>query len=128
MTDDQGAVLLARLSDPDDHRWTLPGGGIELGEEPADAAAREVQEESGYRVAPGGAARCRLDRHARAVRCTAAGHPDRVSRTRLGGELCDEVGGSTDVARWHAVEVLGGIPRVELVDAALVMAGIAHGV
>jgi len=41
--------------------------------------------------------------------------------------LCDEVGGSADVARWHPVEVLDGLPRVELVDAALVMAGVAPG-
>jgi ADP-ribose pyrophosphatase YjhB (NUDIX family) len=34
-----------------DGRWTLPGGWIDLGESPADAAEREVLEETGMTVA-----------------------------------------------------------------------------
>jgi 8-oxo-dGTP diphosphatase len=30
--------------------WDLPGGGIEKGESPADAAVREAREESGYQI------------------------------------------------------------------------------
>ena len=33
-----------------DSRWTLPGGWCDVGEAPGVAAAREVEEESGYRV------------------------------------------------------------------------------
>ena len=42
-------VLLTRLSDRAHHtgRWTLPGGGIDHGERPALALAREVSEECG---------------------------------------------------------------------------------
>ena len=40
-------VLLTRLSDRAAHpgRWTLPGGGVDHGEHPAGALAREVEEE-----------------------------------------------------------------------------------
>ena len=43
------AVLLTRLSAAAAYpgRWTLPGGGIDHGEQPAVALAREVEEECG---------------------------------------------------------------------------------
>jgi 8-oxo-dGTP diphosphatase len=43
------ALLLARNSarGPRPGTWTLPGGGVDHGEPPADAVAREVREESG---------------------------------------------------------------------------------
>ncbi|RYZ08344.1 MAG: NUDIX domain-containing protein [Myxococcales bacterium] len=43
-------VLLVR--ETADGNWSLPGGWIDLGEAPGDAAAREVREESGYECAP----------------------------------------------------------------------------
>ena len=46
--DAQGRVLLARHVEG--NRWLLPGGGIEPGETPADAAVREVWEETGVVV------------------------------------------------------------------------------
>ncbi len=44
-----GEVLLTRLSSRAAHpgRWTLPGGGIDHGEHPSVALAREVEEECG---------------------------------------------------------------------------------
>lgn len=33
--------------------WALPGGGIESGENPAEAAIREVKEELGFDIEPG---------------------------------------------------------------------------
>ncbi len=45
-----GEVLLQRRSD--NGRWSLAGGIVEPGEEPAIAIAREVQEETGVKVIP----------------------------------------------------------------------------
>jgi 8-oxo-dGTP pyrophosphatase MutT (NUDIX family) len=47
--DESGRVLLARHAETD--RWVIPGGSIEPDEEPADAAVREVWEETGLHVA-----------------------------------------------------------------------------
>ena len=46
--DADGRVLLARHVEGD--RWVLPGGAIEPGETPADAAVREAWEETGLVV------------------------------------------------------------------------------
>lgn len=47
---DKGQILLQKRAD--NLRWGLPGGGVEPGEEPADAAVRETYEETGLRVIP----------------------------------------------------------------------------
>jgi 8-oxo-dGTP pyrophosphatase MutT (NUDIX family) len=46
--DARGRLLLGRDSEMD--RWTLPGGGIDPNELPADAAVRECYEETGLLV------------------------------------------------------------------------------
>ncbi len=45
VTNDAGELLLIRRSDNDN--WSLPGGGVELGESLTQAAVRETREESG---------------------------------------------------------------------------------
>ncbi len=47
--DESGRVLLQHSKDGG---WWLPGGGIDPGEEPADAVMREIWEETGVRVIP----------------------------------------------------------------------------
>lgn len=45
-----GHILMVRHVEPTRAYWTLPGGGLEAGETPAEAAVREVWEETGLRV------------------------------------------------------------------------------
>ncbi|WP_350308812.1 NUDIX hydrolase [Sanguibacter hominis] len=54
--DDEGRALLVRghdLDQPERSWWFTVGGGIDEGETPREAAARELWEETGMRVAPG---------------------------------------------------------------------------
>jgi ADP-ribose pyrophosphatase YjhB (NUDIX family) len=46
--DEKGAVLLVK--EKEDGLWTLPGGWVDVGESPSEAAERELKEESGYQV------------------------------------------------------------------------------
>lgn len=45
--DRQSRLLLVREV-ADGHRWTIPGGWVDVGESPAEAIRREIREESGY--------------------------------------------------------------------------------
>lgn len=45
--DRQDRLLLVREV-ADGHRWTIPGGWVDVGESPAEAIRREIREESGY--------------------------------------------------------------------------------
>jgi ADP-ribose pyrophosphatase YjhB (NUDIX family) len=98
-------VLLSRLGrSPDRGRWTLPGGGLDFGERPADAVVREVHEETGLDVR----VEELLDADAEVYRDTGErgrfeAHAVRFAYrvTVLGGTLgVVEVDGSTDDARW----------------------------
>ena len=49
--DDRDRVLLCHRRDMD--MWNLPGGGVESGELPTEAAIRETREETGWEVLVG---------------------------------------------------------------------------
>ena len=55
LIDKDRVLLIQRARPPYDGLWSLPGGRLEPGETPEDAAAREVREEVGlscYRLQP----------------------------------------------------------------------------
>ncbi|MGW1140892.1 NUDIX hydrolase [Streptomyces zhihengii] len=116
-----GQILLARWVARDGtRRWTLPGGGMDHGEDPIDTVVREVEEETGYRA--GITALLGIDSerrtHPRGFGAAADFHALRiVYEGRVsGGELRPETGGSTDLAAWHPLDGVEALDRVPLVD------------
>ena len=95
-------VLLVR--ERSDGRWTLPGGWVDVNDAPAEAVAREIQEESGFR--------------ARAVKLAALvdrnrhPHPPHVHHIYKLMFLCELLGGEaacsheTDAAAFYPVTAL----------------------
>lgn len=53
-TPDGHVLLIERRWDPYEGMWALPGGHVDPGEAVVDAAARELEEETGVQVAPVG--------------------------------------------------------------------------
>jgi len=125
-----GSILLSRLSPlvTREQLWTLPGGGLDHGEDPRDAVVREVREETGLLAEVSDTARVysahmpqawrggqRIDAHA--VRIVYDGWvPPGSPEPRV-----LEIDGSTIEAAWHPVSVVasGELPVTPLVLEAL---------
>lgn len=131
IVDDDRGMLLAHWVDGRRAAWTLPGGGLEAGEDPEDAVRREVMEETGYRAE----VLELLGIHSRVIPVRQRIRADAdeplhtlriLYRARVvGGELTHEVGGSTDRAGWFALDQIAPLPHVQLVEIGLEMAGIS---
>ncbi|CAN5273087.1 MAG: NUDIX hydrolase [Nocardioides sp.] len=123
-------MLLSRLSDEltSNELWTLPGGGVEHGEDPRTAAVREVHEETGLVAEVSESARVfsfhqkrawrrgrRVDAHAVRIVYDGWVAKDAPEPHTL------EVDGSTAEARWVSLDAVssGAIPTVSLVRDAL---------
>ena len=118
-----GELLLARWVGPEGKRWTLPGGGIDHGEDPFDAVRREVEEETGYQAEVQNLLGVHT-MHRRSDRLF-GGETDFhalriVYEARIvGGELRDEIDGSTDKAAWIPLPEVAALARTGLVDTGL---------
>ena len=128
LIDDAERILLALWNEGATPAWTVPGGGVEAGETPEEAAVREVREETGYDVelvrllgedrftVPAGQ---RLDGRLRPLLAIRIVFEARI----VGGELTHEVDGTTDEAAWIPIADVASIERVALVDTVLRLAG-----
>lgn len=113
---DDGRIMLCRLSSQLPFAagwWTLPGGGIDFGEDPADAVVRELREETGLEV--------RVERLV-AVDSEAFAWEERDQHqvriiyrvVAIGGALSFEPEGTTDMCAYIHPDVASAMPLVPL--------------
>jgi ADP-ribose pyrophosphatase YjhB (NUDIX family) len=111
--DAAGRVLLARNSALSSFPglWTLPGGGVEQGEDPDDAVVREFAEETGLTVRVTGL-RCVTSDVFRLPRTDTWEHTDRIvyDVEPAGGSLRNEADGTTELVDWVVPEGLPLMP------------------
>lgn len=119
---DNDHILLTQLADycTNGGHWTLPGGGIDHGEQPADAVVREAFEETGLHATDVGIV------HARTY--SESGERGDFMAVQLiytatlrGEPSVQEVGGSTAAVKWVALADVAALPTVSLVDAAMAL-------
>jgi uncharacterized protein (DUF952 family)/ADP-ribose pyrophosphatase YjhB (NUDIX family) len=129
---EDGQLLVTRLSERTGRpgAWTLPGGGIDHGEDPAAAVRRETYEETGLDVDSVGLLGVdsrrwvgwlgtHLEDHhgLRLIYRATASDPRSALRVL-------DVGGSTDAAAWAPLAELDRVETVDLVPKALALAGV----
>jgi 8-oxo-dGTP diphosphatase len=116
-------LLIQRGRPPFQGYWSLPGGGVEVGETLAEAVVREVREETGLLVEP-----TRFLGYADAINHDDAGRVQfhyvimHFEARLLGGELC--AGDDAQQARWVRPDEARQLPITDTVERALAWAGL----
>lgn len=125
----RGKLLLTHWRRGHLHGWTLPGGGLDPGEDPRDAVVREVYEETGLEARVGKL--LGVDSRVMVREEVPEGVDPELHTIRIiyrasakDGPLRHEVGGSSDEARWVPIRELRSLRTLSLVQTAVRMAGI----
>jgi ADP-ribose pyrophosphatase YjhB (NUDIX family) len=117
----EGRVALVRSSNPRHvpPLWWLPGGGIDFGEAPEDTLIREFKEETGLEIHEPQLLGVTSDVRRR-------DNGDKIHTVRIlftvglrGGELRDEIHGTTDHAAWFALSDLEAMNVADYARAAI---------
>ncbi len=127
----RGKILLTHWRRGHLHGWTLPGGGLEAGEDPKDAVVREVLEETGLNARVGKL--LGVDSRVMVREEVPEGTDPEMHTIRIvyratvqDGPLQNEVDGSSDEARWVSLKDVSSLKTLSLVQTGLRMAGIAR--
>jgi ADP-ribose pyrophosphatase YjhB (NUDIX family) len=125
---EDGRVLLARHVSPEgESNWSLPGGGVEHGEDPFDAVIREVAEETGCDAV----VERLLGVDSRVIPAAERAVPGESDHQNVGifyqvritgGQLRPEPGGGVAESVWTPVPDVAGLRRSSLVDIGLALA------
>lgn len=123
----EGRILLSSWEGPGEVVWTLPGGGLEPGENPEEACRREVWEETGHTSELTGLLGVTTGLIPAERRLRGEGVPlltvQILYTARLtGGALRPEVGGSATDARWSDLTALDEVRTATWVARALELA------
>jgi len=110
-------ILLCRLSERvgiNPGHWTLPGGGLDFGEDPEDAVVREFKEETGLVVNVNKL--IAVDSLSDSMPGWSPMHSIRIiySVEYVSGELAYEQDGSTDLCAWHTRAETQNLPLIDL--------------
>lgn len=127
----RGKILLTHWRRGHLHGWTLPGGGIDPGEDPRDAVVREVMEETGLEAKVGrllGVDSRVMVREEVPADSDPELHTIRIvyRATVIDGPLRNELDGSSDEARWVNLKDLRELKTLSLVQTGLRMAGLSR--
>ncbi|GAA1778257.1 NUDIX hydrolase [Leucobacter iarius] len=126
----RGSILLTHWRRGRMHGWTLPGGGIENGEDPQQTVVREVLEETGLTAKTGKL--LGVDSRVMIREEVEDGQDPQLHTIRIvyratvaDGPLRHEVDGSSDEARWVPIREIRSLKTLSLVQTGLRMAGIS---